>query len=106
MPYPELHARPRWRRTGTARFPVAADVDGHWWVMRINGFPDHPLWTLFIDGTPRFDMDDTPPAWGRPTDPAPTLDPHTAAQVVAPVQGFAAYGSEVGDPCDDPFCCG
>ncbi|MCC3328943.1 hypothetical protein [Nocardia abscessus] len=107
MPYPELHARPQWRRTGIARFPVAALVDDQWWVLRINGFPDHPLWTLFIDGAPRFDLDDTPPTWGRPSvRSAPSLDPHTAEQVVAPIQGFTAYGSEVGDPCDDPVCCG
>ncbi|WP_280243401.1 hypothetical protein [Nocardia abscessus] len=107
MPYPELHARPQWQRTGIARFPVAALVDNQWWVLRINGFPDHPLWTLFVDGTPRFDLDDTPPTWGRPSvRSAPSLDPRTAEQAVAPIQSFTAYGSEVGDPCDDPVCCG
>ncbi|WP_174188619.1 hypothetical protein [Nocardia barduliensis] len=106
MPYPELHARPQWHRTGIGRFPVAAHVDGRWWVLRLNGFPDHPLWTLFIDGTPRFDIDTTPPTWGRPSAAAPTLDPHTTTQVVAPIQHLTAYGSEVGDPCDDPVCCG
>lgn len=104
---PELLARPNWRRTGNAYFPVAALVDGRWWVLRINGFPDHPLWTLFVDGERRFDIDDAPAAWGEPADrSAPSLDDDTAERIVAPVQDFVAYGSEVGEPCDNPFCCG
>lgn len=107
MRYPELNARPRWQSTGNGRFPVAAHVDGQWWVLRMNGFPDHPLWTLFINGAPRFDIDDTPPTWGRPSDrSAPPLDPDAVERVLAPVRHLVAYGSEVGDPCDDPVCCG
>ncbi|MGK8522165.1 hypothetical protein ACRS6B_11700 [Nocardia asteroides] len=107
MPPPEFHARPQWRRTGHRRFPAAARVDGQWWVLRINGFPDHPLWTLFVDGAPRYDIDGMPPTWGRPLDSsAPTLEAGAAEQVLAPVRDFGTYGSEVGDPCDDPVCCG
>ncbi|MFI9410722.1 hypothetical protein [Nocardia gamkensis] len=107
MQYPELCARPHWRRTGIGRFPVAASVDGQWWVLRMNGFPDHPLWTLFVDGVRRFDIDDTPPTWGKPNDrSAPSLDARTTEQVLAPIQNFTTYGSEVGDSCDGPFCCG
>ncbi|MEV0338403.1 hypothetical protein AB0H49_05190 [Nocardia sp. NPDC050713] len=107
MTRPELNARPQWRRTGNAKFPVAAVVDGSWWVLRLNGFPDHPLWTLFVDGTRRFDVDDAPSAW-RPRlgESTPLLDSVTAEKVVAPIRRFVAYGSEVGDPCDNPFCCG
>ena len=43
---PELHIRPEWGQTGNVYFPVAAVVNGEWWVLRINNFPDHPLWTL------------------------------------------------------------
>ncbi|MCX4091140.1 hypothetical protein [Nocardia sp. alder85J] len=107
MSHPALHARPRWQRTGHAYFPTAALVDGHWWVLRINSFPDHPLWTLFIDGERCFDVDDAPPAWGEPAAfSAPSLDEVTAARVVGPIQDFVGYGSEIGDPCDNPFCCG
>ncbi|MGW5143136.1 hypothetical protein ACWEPH_29120 [Nocardia beijingensis] len=107
MPHPELSARPRWQSTGNDKFPVAAHVDGQWWVLRLNGFPDHPLWTLFIDGAPRFDIDDTPPTWGRPSvRSAPPLDRATADRILSPIQHFVTYGSEAGDPCDDPFCCG
>ncbi|MGF7120557.1 hypothetical protein [Rhodococcus sp. AG1013] len=37
-------------------------------------------------------------------DEAPLLEGHAAAEVLAPVQGLARYGSEVGDPCDDFLC--
>jgi hypothetical protein len=107
MADPDLHARPEWRRTGDTRFPVAAVVGGLWWVLRINSFPDHPLWTLFVDGVRRLDFDDVPTSWGQPADPsAPLLECRTADEVVAPVKDFVAYGSEVGKPCDNPFCCG
>ncbi|WP_405165513.1 hypothetical protein OG203_10645 [Nocardia sp. NBC_01499] len=107
MAPPELDARPEWRWTGNTYFPVAALVDGRWWVLRLNSFPDHALYTLFIDGAPRFDVDDAPSTWGRPLDPsAPRLESDTAKAVLAPVEDFVAYGSEVGQACDNPFCCG
>lgn len=104
---PELSKRPQWRRTGNAYFPVAAFVDGQWWVLRINAFPDHPMWTLFVGGRRRFDVDDVPAAWGDPANKNnPALDSKTAAEVLGPVESFDAYGSEVGRACDNPFCCG
>lgn len=100
-----LDARPQWRRTEKTFFPYAAFVDGQWWVLRLNCFPDHPLWTLFIDGRRRFDFDDEPTGWGiRSTDEAPLLDDQAASEVLTPVQGLARYGSEVGAPCDDGLC--
>ena len=92
-----------WRGVDRGRFRYAAEVDGVWWVLRINPFPDHPLWTLFVDGRPRLDLDGTPPAWDLRE--APALDEATARIAVAPVEAFAVYGSEVSRPCDDPFCC-
>ncbi|GAA2407431.1 hypothetical protein GCM10010191_14700 [Actinomadura vinacea] len=98
---------PDWQRTGNTRFPVAARVNDQWWVLRINGFPDHPLWTLFVDGARCHDVHETSTLPGDPTDPsAPVLEPHTAQELLEPVQAFAVYGSEVGAPCDDPVCCG
>lgn len=107
MAPPELDARPQWRWTGNPHFLVAALVDGHWWVLRMNSFPDHALWTLFVDGVVRFDIDDVPSTWGQPLDrSAPTLESGIAKEILAPIEGFVAYGSEVGQPCDNPFCCG
>lgn len=76
-------------------------------MLRMNSFPDHPMWTLFVDGEMRFDLDDLPPAWGGPADrSAPPMDANTAQEVLAPLRDLVAYGSEVDQPCDDPFCCG
>ncbi|MFI5718105.1 hypothetical protein [Nocardia sp. NPDC051750] len=101
------HGRPAWRSTGNWRFPLVAEVAGEWWVLRINGFPDHDLWTLFIDGVVRGDLTAVPAGWGKlDMWAAPTLEPALVAAVLAPVAGFAVYGSEVGQPCDGPFCCG
>jgi len=103
----EIEQRPAWQRTGNAFFPVAARMRGGWWVLRLNNFPDHPLWTLFVRGERRFDVDDTPKAWGRPSDPKLSLlSDADAVDALAPVKDFIAYGSEVGRPCDNPFCCG
>ncbi|MCP2167937.1 hypothetical protein [Goodfellowiella coeruleoviolacea] len=107
MTHPEPHARPRWQRTGHARFPLAAVVDGQWWVLRMNSFPDHARWTLFINSAPRWDIDDMPSPWKLPDlRSAPLLEPGTAEEALAPIQHLVAYGSEVGEPCDGPFCCG
>jgi hypothetical protein len=107
MPPPEWHARPAWQRTGDTRFPAAARVEGRWWVLRINSFPDHPPLTLFVDGKVRYDVHDLPPTWGQPLDAAAVVMEAAAAErVLAPVEHLVAYGSEAGQPCDDPFCCG
>jgi hypothetical protein len=106
MTQPEALARPDWRSTGNRRFPLAAEVDGHWWVVRLNVFPDHCMWTLFIDGVVRYDIEKTPPSWGRlHPGTAPPLDSAIADMVLAPIRHLLAYGSEVGRPCDNPFCC-
>lgn len=103
----ELRAHPDWRRTGDAYFPVAARVGEAWWVLRINNFPDHPVWTLLVDGVRRFDLDDAPAAWGDPANRSlPSLEATAVEEALAPVREFTAYGSEVGQPCTNLFCCG
>ena len=105
--HPELHEHPEWRQTGNAYFPVAARVHGRWWVLRINSFPDHALWTLFVDGERRFDIDDAPDPWGNPAaETHPSLNDRDRDDALAPVKAFVAYGSEVGEPCENPYCCG
>lgn len=103
----EFGVSPAWRRTGNAYFPTAASVDGRWWVLRVNSFPDHPLWTLFVAGERRCDIDDAPPAWGQPADDGlPRLTAAEAAEALSGLAHLIAYGSEVGRPCDNPYCCG
>ncbi|MEE6140633.1 hypothetical protein SKC41_30530 [Mycobacterium sp. 050128] len=105
-------AHPQWLRTGYKFFPYAAQQDGHWWVLRLNyGFPEHDMYTLFVDGRPAVDLTGDPDhssalvrsvASLRPYDSVaaePSLETHTAATVVQTVSGYADYGSEHGDPC-------
>ncbi|MEV0645830.1 hypothetical protein AB0I28_11270 [Phytomonospora sp. NPDC050363] len=95
-----------WRETGQGRFPAALRAGGAWCVLRLNGFPDHPMWTLFVGGVPLCDLDSTPASLRSPASrAAPPLDADEAWEAVAPISGFAAYGSERGDPCDGPWCC-
>jgi len=108
-------AHPQWLRTGYKFFPYAARQSGHWWVLRFNhGFPEHDMYTLFVDGKPAVDVTGSADhssalvrsiAALRPYDPAagePTLKADEAATVVGPVSGYVNYGSEHGDPC--MFC--
>lgn len=91
------------QRTGDNYFPYAADVDGVWWVLRLNDFPDHPLLTLFVDGERHRDLDDTPRRWTLPSkDSAPLAN---SEKIIEPLLGLEPYGSEVGTPCDNLFCC-
>jgi hypothetical protein len=105
-------ARPQWLRTGYKFFPYAAHHSGQWWVLRLNhGYPEHDLYTLFIDGSPAADItanpDDPSPLIAgvgslKPFDSAaaePQLDAETAAAVVQAVSPYVNYGSEHDDPC-------
>ena len=50
-------AQPQWLRTGYKFFPYAAQESGQWWVLRFNyGFPEHDMYTLFVDGRPTVDI--------------------------------------------------
>lgn len=97
-------------RTGYKFFPYATQQSGQWWVLRFNfGFPEHELYTLFIDGRATLDVT------GRIDHPVPlaasigalqhldrqaVLTPELAEAAVRPVARFVVYGSEVDDPCD------
>ena len=105
-------AQPPWSRTGYKFFPYAARHSGQWWVLRLNhGFPEHDLYTLFIDGSPAADITDNPDNPSplvasvgslKPYDRAaaePQLDDETAAALVKAVSRYVNYGSEHDDPC-------
>jgi hypothetical protein len=105
-------ARPQWLRTGYAFFPYAADHCDQWWVLRLNhGFPEHDLYTGFIDGSPAADITADPDnpspliagvASLQPYHSAaaePQLDAETAAAVVQAVSPYVNYGSEYDDAC-------
>src|ERR1700731_567887 len=94
-------AQPQWARTGYMFFPYAANHFGQWWVLRLNhGFPEHEMYTVFVDGRPAADItanpDDPSPLLAgvaslKPFDRAaaePVLDAETAAAVVKGVFGL------------------
>ena len=97
-----------WRRANARVFVYAARVDQKWWVLRLNGFPDHPLFTLFIDGACVGDVRDTrnaAPAWDLEATNRPALTGEERGEVLALMRGLGPYGSEVGRPCDGDWCC-
>jgi hypothetical protein len=92
-------------RTGYKFFPYAAHHSGQWWVLRLNrGFPEHDMYTVFIDGSPAADVT------ANPDDASPliasvgSLKPsdRAAADVVEAVSRYVNYGSEHNDSCT--FC--
>lgn len=101
-------ARPvQWRRTGAHPFAFAARVDGTWWALRLNDFPHHPLYTLFVGGHVVGDVEDIPsraPAWDLDAGDRPGLSDEQRDEVLALTRGLGPYGSEVGQPCDGDWC--
>lgn len=111
----DTSVRPVWNRTGYKFFPYAAEHAGQWWVLRFNaGFPEHAMYTLFVDNEVAGDVtgsaESSVPLIASigALDPLtrdkrePKLDPATARDVVEGVARFVDYGSERADPC--VFC--
>ncbi len=65
--YPDPLTMPvRFKRGDDAEFPYRATVDSEEWTVRLNEFPDEPLYTLLIEGEEFTDFDDWPPTWTKP----------------------------------------
>lgn len=109
----DTSVRPLWARTGYKFFPYAAQQADHWWVLRFNvGFPEHDMYTIFVDnqvaGDVTGDPDSSVPliasigALSSSLPQEPMLDSATARAVVDGVARFVDYGSERGESC--VFC--
>ncbi|WP_327134752.1 hypothetical protein OG311_33395 [Streptomyces sp. NBC_01343] len=104
-PVPPLPAHATWHDTGTSVFCHAVRADGRWWVLRLNHFPEHPLYTLFIDAQVVGDVDDVPDGWRlRPGAALPVLTAPERAEVLALMGGLGPYGAEAGAPCAGDWC--
>lgn len=81
-------------------------------MLRLNvGFPEHDMYTLFVDGRAAADITASPDhrlpllasigalRWPSADPAIAMLDGASAAAVVSTVAGYADYGSEHGDPC-------
>lgn len=55
-----------WESAGDGELPYRASVDGHVYTIRVNDFPEEPLYTLLVDGQEIVDLDDWPAAWIKP----------------------------------------
>lgn len=109
----DLSVWPAWMRTGYKFIPYAAQQSDQWWVLRLNlGFPEHELYTLFVDGHAALDVtgriDHHVPLAAsigalKPVDHharEPVLLPELAEAAVRTVAQYVVYGSEINDPCD------
>jgi hypothetical protein len=53
----------KWERTEDVEFPYRVIFDQHLWIIRLNDFPDEPLYTLIIDDNEIRSFDDWPSCW-------------------------------------------
>lgn len=102
--HPALPRGIRWRAVGSAVYTRAAFVDGSWWVLRLNDFPEHPMLTLFADGQRITDIDDLPASWREMSRAAESLTADERQQVLDVMRGLGPYGAEAGTPCDGDWC--
>ena len=60
-----LAAAIAWRQTTNPEVPWQAEFNGNSLALRLNDFPDEPLYTLLVNDNPLGDFDDWPAAWMR-----------------------------------------
>jgi DNA-binding NtrC family response regulator len=68
-----LDASVEWSATGDAVEPYVSHVGQDAFTVRINDFPESPLYTLFVNGVQLGDFDEWPSAWLRPHESDPVL---------------------------------
>ena len=54
-----------WTRTGDGEFPLRTDHDGLALVIRVNDFPEDPLYSVMAEGQVLGHLEDWPPAWTK-----------------------------------------
>ena len=55
-----------WIPSIDSAFVWQASAGNDFWQVRVNDFPDEPLYTLYVDGGQVGDFDDWPATWRRP----------------------------------------
>jgi hypothetical protein len=56
----------RWNKNNDVDFPFFKMIKGVEWKIRLNGWPDEPLFSLFINGEHIGDIEDWPTFWSKP----------------------------------------
>jgi len=64
-----LARKVEWKEVGNPEEPLAAKVGRRKWTVRVNDFPDAPLYSLLVDGVSVMDFDNWPKTWSRPSRP-------------------------------------
>jgi hypothetical protein len=91
-PAPALTERMRrkagWRCRDDRDFPWTAEADGEAWRVRLNDFPDEPMYRLFVGDQSVADFHDWPKPWHRLDDPSelalPIVKPPRKGNSAAP----------------------
>lgn len=53
----------KWDKTGKGEFPYILNYDNHVLQIRINDFPEEPLYSLIVDSEVICDFEKWPPNW-------------------------------------------
>lgn len=55
-----------WKRGTEPNYPYEVECEGERLVIRLNDFPDEPLYTLLVNDVELAHFDDWPKPWARP----------------------------------------
>ena len=55
----------RWHPISQGKLVYSAAVDGASWILRMNDFPDEPLYTLLIDDREIINLTEWPKNWDK-----------------------------------------
>lgn len=69
-PPKQLRAEVEWRETDDPEFPFESQIEGETWRLRLNDFPEEPMYTLFVGEDAIGDLDDWPKTWREAPRPA------------------------------------
>jgi len=62
-----------WKSTSDPAYPWQTEVDGNSWRIRVNDFPDEPMYSLIIGSENAGDFHDWPETWRRTIDASATV---------------------------------
>ena len=54
-----------WMKTKNTKYPYRAVVDNQEWLLRVNKFPDEPLYTLIVNSNEIIHINDWPIGWTK-----------------------------------------
>ena len=60
-----LARRVEWTRARDSHMPWSTEMDGQRWQVRLNDFPDEPMYSLLVDGAEQGSFHDWPETWKR-----------------------------------------